>query len=295
MPGNRDRLRRAVADAVVILIGSWLFSLSVVLFSAPREIAPGGVTGIATLLNYLCGVPIGTAAFLLNIPLLIAARLRLGGEFTRRTLAGLILTSVWIDLAGAVPLFARIAARLPADRVVTCLFGGALMGLGMGLILSRGSSTGGGEIIARLLEKRWPQFSVGRLILGFDAVVIGGSALVYRELESPLYAVLYVFVCSLVTDRVVYGGRHGKLALILSENADRLTPRILASTGRGVTLLNARGGYTGRSRRMLLCAVGRDQVYRLKRTVFDVDRNAFFMLLTTDEVLGLGWLDADDL
>ncbi len=284
------RERKALlTDLLLYTLGSIAYGLAISLFTAPNAIAPGGVTGLATMVSTLSGrvlgvsLPIGLLSLVMNLPLLAAAWWRLGGRFTLRTLVCILLSSVWTDLFGAaLPPFR-------GERILVCIFGGALMGLGVGLILSRGGTTGGTEIVARLLERRWPHLSIGRLMLLVDGVVIGLSALVYGQLESTLYATVLVFIASLVTDWLVYGGRRGKVALILSACQPQLVERIMTELRRGATLLQGAGAYTGHARNMILCAVSPEEVYPLKRLVLEEDPQAFFMLLSTDEVLGSGW------
>ena len=196
---------------------------------------------------------------------------------------GLALSSVVIDtMTAIVPPFS-------GDRLLAALFGGVLTGVGLGLILSRGATTGGAEVVARLLERRWPNVPIGRLILLLDGGVIALSALVYGELESPLYAIILVYVSSLLTDRLVYGGRRGKAALIISRRQPLISRRILDEMHRGVTLLSATGGFTNAPQKVILCAVRRTELFALKQVVSAADPEAFMLLLTADEVLGSGF------
>ena len=277
--------RTVAVDLACLIAGSLLYAVSVVVFSAPNHIAPGGVTGLATLAQYLWGLPIGTVTILLNLPLILVGWHRLGHQFLGRTVIGLALSSLATDL---------LAPLIPAyrgDTLLVCLFGGAICGLALGLILLRGGTTGGSEIAARLIEQRFPHIPIGKLVLAVDAVVIAISGLVYREIDSVLYAGIYAFTCSLVTDRLVYGGRRGKMALVATDRPQAIAARILRELGRGVTLLHADGGYTGREARLLLCAVRGEEAYALRRLVFESDDKAFFMMLSTDEVRGMGFLD----
>ena len=146
-------------------------------------------------------------------------------------------------------------------------------------------------MVARLLERKYPHIQMGKLILAVDAVVIAASAVVYRQMESPLFAVVLVFVSSQVTDWVIYGGRHGKMAMILSKKQPQVTAAIMERVNRGVTLLKAEGAYSGADQKMILCAVRRDETFRLRQLVFEIDPDAFFMMLSTDEVRGYRWLD----
>ena len=286
MPRLSD-FRQAATDVLFIAAGSGCFGLSVSLFSAPNNIAPGGVTGLATLAHYLWGTPIGGLTVAINIPLILLAWSRFGRSIAARTLRCLAISSMVIDtLSAVVPSFS-------GDRLLAAVFGGVLTGIGLGLILSRGATTGGAEVVARLLERRWPHIPIGKLILLLDGGVIALSALVYRELQSPLYAIILVYVASLLTDRLVYGGRRGKTVLIISRRHAEITHHILDEMRRGVTLLSAIGGFTGAPQQVILCAVRRTELFTLKQVVSTADPEAFVLLLTADEVLGSGFTALD--
>lgn len=277
--------KKTVGDIAVIAVGSLLYATAVSLFTAPNNIAPGGVTGLATLVNYLFHLPIGAVSFCLNIPLLLIGWRSMGHGFLIRTVAGITLSSLFTDLMTLWVPFPALS-----DLLLVVMIGGALMGLGLGIIFSRGGTTGGSDIVAKLLERRFPHISIGNLIMLVDGAVIALSAFVYRQVESPLYAVIFVFVCSTIADRLVYGGRRGKMAMIVTRDPQGLADQIMEKIGRGVTLVDTAGAYTGEKRQMLLCAVSREEVLKLKRLTYAMDANAFFMMLTTDEVVGFGWM-----
>lgn len=278
-----DSARRRTADLGCLLLGSACLGASVSLFSAPNDIAPGGVTGLATVLHRVVGLPIGVLCILLNLPLLAAAWRVLGRRFLRRSIAGLLLSSVMTDLLG------RVVRPVTNDLMLATLCAGVLTGAGLGLILSRGATTGGSEIAARLLERRFPHVPIGRLILLVDAAVILLSAAVFRRADAALYAVLLVTVSSWITDRIVSGGRRGMTALIFCRAPDTLTDGILQQLHHGVTVLTAAGGYSRRSAPALLCVISRTEVHALRDLVFAHDPQAFFVLLPTAEILGFGF------
>ncbi len=295
---KRDIVKSFIIDLLFIVAGSACYAVAIGMFSAPNHIAPGGLTGIATLLNHLWEqIPIGTATILMNVPLLILSWFVLSKSMVLRTLCGIVISSVLTDVASPFvdDLFlSRIVVENGKDPLLVCIFGGALLGLGVGLILRRGGTTGGSEVISRLFEKKYPHMSVGTLILCVDAVVITLSAIVYGQIENALYAVVFVFVGSQIIDRVVYGGRSGKMIMIMSKKQPEITQAIMTKVNRGVTLLKAQGGYSGQDQNTMLVAVRKDEVYRLRKTVFDIDPDAFLMMLTTDEVRGLGFLHPYD-
>lgn len=283
-------------DFLMILVGSICYAVAIGMFSAPNDIAPGGLTGIATLFNYASiewawpfEIPIGIATIAMNVPLIIAAWFVLNRSMAIRTLIGIAVSSVLTDMFS--PYLKNLyLVEEGKNPILVCIFGGALLGLGVGLILRRGGTTGGSEVISRLLEKKYPHMSVGTLILVVDAIVITISAVVYQRIEQALYAVVFVFVGSQIIDRVVYGGRSGKMVMIMTQKQPEVSAAIMTKVNRGVTLLKAQGGYSGNDQNMILCAVRKDEVFRLRQTVFEIDSEAFLMMLTTDEVRGLGFL-----
>ena len=282
-------------DCLYILAGGVCYAVAIGVFSAPNIIAPGGITGVATLLNYMSTawnwpfeIPIGVATIVMNVPLLIAAWTVLGRRLAIRTLWGILVSSVLVDLMD--PYLNTLYSGEKANLILVCIFGGVILGFAVGLIMRRGGTTGGSEIISRLLEKKFPHMSVGNLIMVVDAVVIAISALVYGHLENAMYAVVFVFISSNVIDRVVYGGRSGKMVLIMTKKQPEVTAAITSQINRGCTLLKAQGGYSGADQKMILCTLRRDELFHLRQVTFKIDPDAFVMVLSTDEVRGLGFL-----
>ncbi len=258
--------------------------MSVNCFSAPNRIAPGGVTGIATVLHVLVpSLPIGFTILAMNVPLLIMARLKISRAFAVRTVTCTVISTVVIDVS------ARFLPVYRGDLFLASVMGGVLAGVGLGLIFLRGGSTGGTEIVARLLERRFPHIPIGRLMLVVDAVVIAVAALVFGNVESAMYAVVMVFVISVLVDTLVYGGRGGKLVLIFSEQYQTITKAVLEQLNCGVTKLHSQGGYTCEERDVLLCAIRRTQVYALRRLVARLDPAAFLVITSAEEVFGKGF------
>ncbi len=281
---SRQRnVRRYLTDALFILLGSLGYSLSVNVFTAPNHIAPGGVTGVATLVNYLTGAPIGTTILLINLPLLAAAWRFIGHAYTLKTSVATVVVSVIIDVS------ALFLPPFHGDTMLVAVFGGVLAGAGLGLIYMRGATTGGSEVVAGLLERRFPHIPIGRLILLVDAVVVAASAAVYKNLESALYAMILIFVSSSLMDVLIYGKNKGKMLLIMTRKEREIADDILQRLQRGVTMLNATGAYTGDARQVLLCAVRPPEVYELRTLVWDHDPDAFLVVTSTDEILGEGF------
>lgn len=283
-PDLSQDVKRILIDVVYYVVGSLLYAVSVNCFSAPNDIAPGGLVGVATMIHYAVpSAPIGLTILILNVPLLVAAWLCISRTFTVRTMLCTVLSTVVIDaLAPFLPIY-------QGDMFLVSVMGGVFLGVGLGLIFLRGGSTGGTEIVARLLERRLPYVPVGRLMLMVDAVVILASAFVFENIESAMYAVVLTFVASTLIDALVYGGAGGKLVLIFSKRQEEITAAVLQTIHRGITKLRSRGGYTGEESEVLLCAVRRTQLYPLRQLVAKIDPAAFMVIASAEEVLGKGF------
>ena len=270
------------------LVGGALYALSVNCFTVPNNIVPGGVTGLSTMLHALTGFPIGVGILLMNLPLLLAAFFVISKRFVLKTALVTALVSVMIDLSEPfLPPF-------QGEMILVVLFGGLLSGVGLGLIFLRGATTGGSEVAARLLQKAFPYLSMGRLILAVDAVIIASSIFVFHDLAAAMYAAVFVFITSLMADKLLYGGEEGRLLMVVTPHPKEVTEAVTEKIGRGVTVLPGYGGYTGKERSVLLCAVRRSQLVRVRRLVRATDPEAFMMIVTTRQVFGEGFLQNEE-
>ena len=262
-------------------------ALAVTVFSAPNEIAPGGVLGLSTVVHALVPrLSIGTLTLCFNLPLLTVATFKLGRGFTVRTALVTALLSLLLNGVEALPLIAPYTD----DPLLAALSGGVLMGFGVGLVLWRGATTGGSEIVARLLERKFPHLPIGRLLLLIDAAVVLLSVVTFGQLRSGLYAAVLIFVSSRVTDAVVYGRDHGRMLLVLTAREQAVSDVILHELGRGVTLLSAKGGYTKADRNAILCALRPSEVHPLRARIRALDPAAFMIVLTTEQTFGNGFM-----
>lgn len=285
-----DRLfKNSITDYIFIALGASFYAASVAVFTSKNNIAPGGLTGVATMLNYLFGLPIGAMIFVMNIPLFFWAFYESGRGFLIKTMVGTALASAFIDIFQAMLPF------YSGNILLAAIFGGALSGLGLGLIFARGGSTGGTDIIAVSLNKRFPHISTGRLMLISDAVVLSAAALVYGNIESALYAGITIFVSVRVIDAVTYGTSrgNGKLIFIISDSYGLITRDIIQKLGRGVTILNGSGAYTGKRKRVLMCAARPNQVVKITKGVKIIDQNAFIVVTTANSILGEGFYNSE--
>ena len=280
---KRKQLFSFLIDLLFYIAGGMIYSVAVLLFLTENEISPGGLTGIATILNYLFSLPIGTVVFILNIPLLAAGFIKFGGIFIAKTAVATAVMSLTLDVSG---LF---MPKMKIDPILAALFGGLLMGLGISLFMLRGATTGGTDIIAKLINRKFPHLTVGRLMLAADAAVVGLSALVYKNVESALYAVIAIYASSRVMDLILYGADRGKIIYVITDNAKELSDSIMSLINRGVTLLEVTGAYTGTKRQMLMCTVRRNEVAAVCRLATSCDKNAFIIVGEAGEVLGEGF------
>ena len=273
-----------LSDWLYYVIGCVLYAVGVDMFITPNQLVPGGVTGISILINHVLPIfPVGAGIFVINIPLLVLAWIYLGHSFTLRTTAITALVSVIIDLINPFVI------PYTADPLLAALFGGVLTGLGLSLVFLRGATTGGTEIVARFLEKKYPHISFGRFMLLVDGIIIAISIPVFGRLESAMYAAVLVFVSSLVVDELIGGARRTRTVLIVSAIEKDIARELTVRSERGVTVLNATGAYTGNERRVLMCAVRPSEVYPLQRLVGELDPDAFIIVLNIDQVMGDGF------
>lgn len=268
-----------------LLAGCVLGAAAYPLFLTPNHIAPGGLTGIAVIFNYLWRWPVGTVSLALNIPLFIAGYRAMGKIFVFRTLLATMLFSLLIDLLPLPPM--------TEDPLLSTVFGGVLLGGGLGLILRGGATTGGTDMLAKMVHRRLQFISTGTFLFAFDFLVVAASGVTVGTTEA-LYALINIYVSSRVIDAVVLGFSGNKACLIVSPAWKTIMDRIMREMDRGVTLLSARGGYTGAERPTILCVISRPEIMALKKIVREEDENAFMTILEAHEAIGDGFSGMQD-
>ncbi len=270
-------------DYLLITLGAVLVAASVNMFLTPNDVVMGGLTGGAQLLQSAIGTPIGLVTLLANIPLFIIGIRALGGLiFGLRTIYATVVMALAIDL------LAPYLRPVTTDPLLYTLYGGLLDGLGVGLVFRARGTTGGVDIIARLLERRW-RWRPGRSILVMNMIVFGAAFFAYGP-EKVLYAILVAFIGSVTLDYTLAAGSGARQALIITDQPAAITQALLHDLGRGVTLLEGHGGYTGTARAVLLCVVSRSEVSFLNDTVGRADPRAFIVIGDAQEVRGEGFV-----
>lgn len=279
---KKEKIRAAGKEAAALVLGSFLYAAGFLMFVSPASLLLGGATGIATAVHIVTGFPVGVGILLCNIPLVVWGVAATGVRKMLRTAIGILAVSASVDLFFFLPT----PALSPWAAV---LLGGVLTGAGIGILLSVGYTTGGSDLAATLIHRRARFLSLGKWILLIDSAIVLLCSLLLGESERLFYSVLLNAVFSVTADAVVGGARKGKLAVIISERSDLLAGRIADELSRGVTELAGYGHYSGAEKRLLLCAVKRDEIYRLKNLVRENDPGAFVIVTEAEEILGAGF------
>ena len=265
---------------IQIILGCLIGGAAYPLFLVPNSIAPGGLSGLAMVLNHLFHWPVGMTSLIMNIPLFLVGYKAMGKLFVWRSLVATVVFSLSIDLIKLPPM--------TVDPLLGTLYGGLLLGVGLGLILRGGATTGGTDMIARMVHSRMPFITVGVFLLMIDCVVVILAGAVMGTSEG-LYAMISIFISSKVIDMVMAGFSSNKACFIITKQWDVVTRQILRDMNRGVTQLTARGAYSGEERPVVLCVASRQEVARLKDIVREADENAFMFVTEAHEALGEGF------
>lgn len=282
---KRRTAHRWFVDIMIIIIASAVYSFGVECFVSPNNIAPGGVTGVSVILSSLVPVKVGTLIFALNIPLMILGFIFLHKATMIKTLVSVLLISVFTDV---FDMFVPTYSAEGGNGIVAALFGGAFMGIGLGLNYQREGSTGGTDIVIKMIQKVRPDMKIGTITALLDILVVGLGALVYGDINVVLFAVVAIFVQSKFIDFLVYGSQESRFLMIFSEHSREISQKILEQS-HGVTLFKAEGAYSGAERQVIATAVQRTAYSKVKRIVRETDPKAFVITTSAGEVFGEGF------
>ena len=270
--------------AVKIAVGCALFGLGFDLFLIPNRLNAGGLSGLSMVILHLTGFgSVGLMTGVMNIPLFALGGIRIGKNFLLFSLTGAALSAGFIDLFSQIPAPAT-------DPLIGGLYGGGICGLGLGIVFATGGSTGGSDIIVRLMKQHWPSIPIGTIIICFDATVAILTGVVFRDLKSTLYSGIAIGVSGFVIDAVVYKFDYSKIALIITGKHTQMAQRIAKDLKRGATFLNGEGSYSGEPVKVVLTAVRRPQLAELKALAVEIDPDAFIIVQEAHQVLGDGFL-----
>jgi len=267
-----------------ILLGCLIAGAAYPLFMTPNRIAPGGITGIATILNHLFHWPVGTVSLVLNIPLFLIGYRSMGRIFAFRSLVATVFFSVFIDVLPLRPM--------TTDPLLGTLYGGVMLGIGLGMIMRGGATTGGTDMIARMIHKRFQFISVGSILFAIDFAVVTAAGFLIGTTEA-LYALINIFLTAKVMDVIIIGFSSNKACFVISDRWQAISDRILKDMDRGVTQLLSRGAWTGTERPTLLCVISRSEIMAFKRILREEDENAFVIIVEAHEAIGDGFSGLD--
>ncbi|HIV23704.1 MAG TPA: YitT family protein [Candidatus Merdiplasma excrementigallinarum] len=272
-------------DLLCDLAGGILYAMGIYTFAKMADFAPGGLSGLALISNYLWGLPIGLMTLILNVPLVIVSYKVVGKQFLLKTARSMVISTIILDLI--FPL----TPPYTGSPFMAALYSGLCMGAGMAFFYMRGSSSGGMDFLIMTIKVRHPHFSLGMVTMVTDFLIILLGWPVFGNIDAVLYGLATAFVSTIVLDKILYGVGAGKLIIIITNEGQQLADRIGEMTDRGSTIIRARGTYTQADRQVLLCACSKSQTYSITAAAHQVDPGAFIMVTETSEVYGEGFIE----
>ena len=278
-----ENIRKKYGWLISTLVGSFVFALGFDFFLAPNDLNSGGISGLAMVVVELLGFgSVGTLSILINLPLFALGGIKIGRRFFVGSLIGLIASSVFIDTLVLLP-------APQSEPLLGALYGGVVCGAGLGMVFVAGTSTGGSDILVRLLKLRYRNVPIGQISMSFDLVVVVLTGLVFRDITKALYTGVTVYICGKVIDAMVYRFDYSKVALIISKEYDEIARQIGLKLDRGATFLNGEGSYSHQPTKVVLAAIKRQQLAELKELVTRIDPDAFIIVQEAHQVLGDGF------
>ena len=281
---TKKTIKQTIIDYIIIAIGAFIFSFGIAMFTSPNNIAPGGVSGIGTMLNHLFNIPIGSVILAFNIPLFIFSFKKFGRKFFKKSLFATFLTSSLIDILPFI-----LEKHYIYSPLLASIFGGVSIGVGVGIIFLRGGTTGGADILAKFIKLKHPHLSLGTLVFIIDAVIVISTIFVYGSIEALLYSTVSFFVTSRAVDAIIFGAARSKMLLIITTQPQQIAKRIMNDIQHGVTLIPASGAYTNEEKTILLSVVRPNEVAEINKIVKEIDRSAFTVITESNEVFGYGF------
>ena len=280
----KKKLVHEIKSLLLITVATLIYAVGISLFLDPNQLAPGGVTGIAVILNRLVEIETGTLYFLLNLPLVLLGIWKFGIRFIAKTAYAVVLVSLFTNIFGSI-------GALTDDLLIAAVIGGVLIAIGVGLIFKAGATTGGTDIIVKILRRKHRHLKTGFLFLCTDVLIVSVSALVFKDIEIAFYALLSVAVCGKALDYVLYGGDVAKMLFIITEKPEEIGARLMAELDVGVTYLQGQGGWTGKKKRVVFTMVPNRLGAEVRDIVKHEDPVAFMVVTSANEIFGEGYKD----
>lgn len=279
---KKIKIKKYIYDFILLIIGCAIMAISTSFFLLPNQLSSGGFTGIATITYYLLKWPVGTVIFALNIPLFILSYFRIGKEFLIKGILGTIFLSIFIDI------FDKFKP-LTQDRILGCVYGGIIMGIGMSLVLKGSSSTGGTDLLSYIIKSYKPYYRTSNLIVIIDIVIVSLNVFFLRDIEIGLYSAITIYLMGKMLDIIFEGVYFTKMIFIVSDKYKEIAKEIEENVRRGITGLQARGMYTNEEKMMLWCISSRNETIRIKQICKRIDRNSFIVISNAREAYGIGF------
>ena len=281
---NTKRVLRLIRKYLMITLGALIYAIAISLFLDPNNIAPGGVTGVSILVNRLSGIPTGTLNMLMNIPIVLLGLWKFGWRFICSTLYALVLITVFIN-------HLSIYNAITNDLLISAVLGGALIGVSLAIVFKYGATTGGSDIIVKVLRLRWKHIKTNIIFLCVDVLVICASWVVFKDMTVAFYAGLAVVINSVVMDYFLYGGDEAKLIYIISDYPEKMKERIMEELDLTATLIPAKGAYTNNDKEIIMIVVRKQIAPKVEEIVKDEDHNSFMIVSSASEIFGEGYKD----
>ncbi len=275
-----------IKELILITLGCFFVGIGVGVFLDPLGLAPGGTTGIAIIIHHCTQLRTGTIIILINIPILIFGWWYFGTKFIIRTLYATLVSSMMINQAA---FFVEKYGMITEDRLLCGAAGGVLMALGMGLIFLNNATMGGSDVIVRAVRQKYSHIKTGTIYLVSDMVIISISAIIFRNIETAMYAAISVVISNAVLDKILYADEHAILVYIISEKSETIINRIISEVDIGLTSLDGKGAYTKQEKNIIMCVVKNMDYPKVKSIVKQEDGNAFMIVSGANEVFGYGY------
>ena len=279
---KQRRIFRIIWDYIIITVFSFTYAVGISLFLDPNNLAPGGVSGISIMLSRITPLPTGTWIILINVPILALGLWKFGIKFLVSTIYCTVVSSVFTNILSGL-------GALTSDKLLAALAGGTILAVSLGMIFKAGATTGGVDVIVKVLRLKYRHLKTGNLYLMMDAVVVTLSGIMFRNLEIALYAAVTIFVNSVVLDTVLYGKDGAKMLYIISDHPKQITERLLADLDIGVTALHGEGAYSGKEKEVLLCVMRKPLAPKAQQIVREEDAEAFMIVSDATEIFGEGY------
>lgn len=289
---QKDKLftRKWFISYGLIVAGTLLVSLGYVYFITPYKIVPGGIYGISIVLHHLFGLPVGLTALAFNIPLTLLGTRILGPRFGTKTVVGFVLTSVFVDV---ISYFSEFKPLVDSDPLLSSIFGGAIIGVGVGLIFKSKATSGGSDVIAMIIA-RYTRLPLGQLMMGVDSVIVLIGFVAFGDWHIPLYSWITIFVMGKVIDAVLQGVSYEKTIFIVSDQHQAIRDKIIKDLNRGGTYLTGEGMFNGNEKKVIFTVVNRRELAMLEEFINQVDPKAFLTVMDANEILGQGFKSLKD-